>query len=273
MFKLIKWSALTVCGVAIVGTLVFGTDIFSYAGSSYKRLKENVKSAVPMEFEIQRARDLLSDLLPELQANVVTVAKEEVEVEELEKEISEQTKALEKAKTNVAWLRKQIEIQPVVYTASGGERKEKIQTLAREVEDLKLEEKLLEGKEKILTARKRSLNAAIQSLKEAQLRKVKLEAQIENLEHEIRLVKMQSHSPHINVDRSSLVKAEKLVNTLKKRLTVAQKIMTREIHLPAPTVEEKSEKELLCSIDSYLGKKERQAVEPELAVQDNTPAE
>jgi hypothetical protein len=39
-----------------------------------------VKDAVPIEFQIQRARDSLNDIIPEMQANIRLIAQQEVEI-------------------------------------------------------------------------------------------------------------------------------------------------------------------------------------------------
>ncbi len=52
-------------GLFIAGCLVFGKDVVSYVRSSAKSVQSAVKDAVPIEFELRRARDLLEEILPE----------------------------------------------------------------------------------------------------------------------------------------------------------------------------------------------------------------
>src|SRR5947209_7412927 len=88
MFKLIKWGSIGAAVLVLGGALFLGRDLFSYASTSGKMIRTAVKDSIPVQLEIQRARDLLDDLIPEMHANLRLVAKEEVEVGSLEKEVS-----------------------------------------------------------------------------------------------------------------------------------------------------------------------------------------
>jgi hypothetical protein len=255
---MIKWTVVGVAGVALLGVLLFGTDCFSYATSSYKALRGKVKSSVPLDFELQRARDLLADLMPELQANVVLVAQEEVAVEELEKELREGRRRLAVARVTLKGLREELS-EPVSFVTESARRREAVVDLARRFSNLKLAEKLLDGKEKVLAARKQTLETTVRSLKDAQIRKVELEADIERLENEVRLLRMQRQTPALNVDQSSLVKAERLVSELRKRLALAQKVLVCETLIEMPPEPQETEEELFSRIDSYLGTRTRTA--------------
>ena len=88
ILKSIKMGVLTVAGAAVIGGLVFGTDLVSYVTSSTKLVRAKVKDAVPIEFELRRARDLLEEIIPEMQTNVRLIAQEEVEVDRLVKALA-----------------------------------------------------------------------------------------------------------------------------------------------------------------------------------------
>ena len=54
--KLIKLGMLSVAGVVLVGGIVFGREMCSYVSSSARSVRHAVKDAVPVEFELRRAR-------------------------------------------------------------------------------------------------------------------------------------------------------------------------------------------------------------------------
>ncbi len=87
ILKTLKYGILTVACVTIVGGVVFGKDLCSYLSSGSKYLRTAAKEQVPIEFELQRARDLVNDVVPEMQANVRLVAQQEVEIAALRDEI------------------------------------------------------------------------------------------------------------------------------------------------------------------------------------------
>ncbi len=251
MFKLIKWAFLSAVALVLLGFLFFGPRFFSYAGSSLRLIKGTVRQAVPMEFELRRARDLLEDLTPEIQAQIVAVAKEEVAVEELEKEIVRRRARTDGARASLAQLRddlqeSSLETSPVSY----GNR---VNELSRRFTGLTLAEKLLKGHEKVLAARKQSLAASVRTLREAQVRKIELEAAIEQLANQLRLMKYQKEAPLVTVDRSKLVEAEELVAELRKRCAVAERVLSCQTQIAPLAAPEVTENELLTQVDAYLG--------------------
>ncbi len=92
IMRWLKWSAALAAGLLVLGVLVFGTDLPSYITSSTRQVRTAVKESVPIEFELQRARDLLEAMLPEIQAKIRLIAHEEVEVAALKQDIARSQK-------------------------------------------------------------------------------------------------------------------------------------------------------------------------------------
>ena len=266
MFKLIKWTAVGAAGLILAGGLFLGTDAFSYARTAFSTVRGRVKSTVPVELELKRARDYLDQILPEIRTHVVLVAREEVEVDELEKEVARERSRLTAARRNLNRVKDELRIEPCGM-ASDGARGQRVASLAANFERLKLAEQLMEGKERVLDVRRRSLHSAVQSLRDAQVRKLELEAEIERLEHEATLMKLTRQSPQITVGAGSLVKAEKLVAEIRTRLVVAQKVLVNGLDMEHGPVEPVSERELLAQIDTYLGQTAELARVPGPAVE------
>ena len=72
--KLIKLGMLSAVGLTIAGGLVFGRELYSYVSSSARSVRTAVKDAVPVDFELRRARDLVDDIIPEMHACVRMIA-------------------------------------------------------------------------------------------------------------------------------------------------------------------------------------------------------
>ena len=89
IMKCLKYGSVAVIAGVIVGGLVFGRDLASYVRSSAKSVQTAVKDKVPIEFELQRARDMVDQIIPELQANILLIAREEVEIGALNADIAE----------------------------------------------------------------------------------------------------------------------------------------------------------------------------------------
>jgi hypothetical protein len=220
------------------GLLFFGKDLFSYAFSSGRMLKTAVKDTIPVQFEIQRARDLLEDLIPEMHANLRLVAEEEVEVASLEKKVVKEREWVAGERSEIQRLRKDLDVRPAAYAA--GEGRDSVDQLSQKFERFRTRELLLSGNEKLLQNRRRTLNAAIQRLEKTRLARVELAAQIEGLEGQFHLLQAQGSSCDLRLNDTKLAQTQRLLGDLKKRLEVAQRVLEREASItdpsPAPSV-------------------------------------
>src|SRR5258708_5577717 len=95
-FVMVKKAILGGAGAALVCLVLFGREAASYVGTTVGWCKDSVKSNVPISFEIDRARRMVKDLVPDIRKNMHMIAKEEVEVDRLAKQIAESEKRLGK---------------------------------------------------------------------------------------------------------------------------------------------------------------------------------
>ncbi|MGQ9592260.1 MAG: hypothetical protein ACUVYA_18425 [Planctomycetota bacterium] len=257
-----KWTKrlMGAAAVAVVaGVAAFGTGFPSYLRSSGRMLGRAVHDAIPVEFEIQRARDLLSDLIPEMRANLRLVAAEEVEVANLEKEIEKQKEAIGAESDKLQRIREALRTELVSYEFSGRRyaRAELVEELARRFEHLKTAELLLDGRQELLKNRRRSLEAALKKLEKTRVERVRLAAQIEALEGQFRLVQAQSAGSEFHFDDSKLARTQKVIADLRKRLETAQRVLAREAEFVEmiPVEEPVNEGEVVSRVDDYFSKK------------------
>ena len=73
----------------LLGLFFFGRDMVSYVNTSAQYMKDSVKESVPTEFQIERARNMIADLGPEIQKNMLAIAREEVELERVDDQIAD----------------------------------------------------------------------------------------------------------------------------------------------------------------------------------------
>ena len=254
MFKLLKWGVIGGAAAALVGFLVLGTDVFSYAKSSKKLFQASVKETIPVEFEIQRARDLLEDLIPEMHANLRTVAKEEVETAALEKEVKADRESVALERNNIHRLRRSLDTLPTSAEA-GAAHQGSLEDLSLRFERFRTAEMLLSGKEKLLQNRKKSLGAAIGKLEKTRLGRVELAAQIEALEGQFRLIQAQGTTSDLRLDTTKLAQTQRLLGDLRKRLEIAQRVLERESNFADPLPMRQVTREGLAEeIDTFFQK-------------------
>jgi peptidoglycan hydrolase CwlO-like protein len=257
MWKWTKRIVLVAVAAGAIGFVLVGTDLVSYGSSSVKWLKDSVKDSVPIEFEIQRARDLLEDLVPEMHSTIKQVAREEVEVAMLEQEIARERQSLEKERAAVQDLRDGLQSAQVSFRHSGRSltRAELVAELGRRFEHLETAELLAAGKDKLLENRKAALNAALKKLEKTRVTRIELAAQVEALESQFRLIQAQAQTSgsQFQIDDSKLARTQKLLRDLHKRLAVAQKVLAQEARFVENIEDEPvSEPALLERVDKYL---------------------
>ena len=98
----------TGAGVVVLG-LLFGRDAVGIVTTATDQLSQSVRDSVPVEFEIERARGMIKDLDPEIRRNMHVIAKEEVEVEKLEKQIAESREQLAESQEKIIRLQNDID--------------------------------------------------------------------------------------------------------------------------------------------------------------------
>ncbi|HHH75562.1 MAG TPA: hypothetical protein ENL03_00890, partial [Phycisphaerae bacterium] len=83
IIKTIKYGAIATV-VLITGTwLVLGSDAFGYAKTKVLSWRQDGRDSVPVELELQRAREFMDEIEPEIHANIHIIATEEVELANL----------------------------------------------------------------------------------------------------------------------------------------------------------------------------------------------
>jgi len=255
MFKWTKRALLAGVIVGGFGALCFGTNFISYVRSSSRIIETKVRDNVPIEFELQRARHHLEDLVPEMHANLRLVAGEEVEVANLERELTREIESIATERASIRKLRTALDTRRANYSFGGREylRDEVVEELSRRFEHLMTAEKLLEGKENLLRSRRHSLAAAVQRLDRTRTARLELAAQIEQLEAQFRLVQLQGNGGEFQLDQTQLAKTESVIGELKTRLEVAQRVLARKSRfvemIPVSAV---SEDHVVDRVDAYL---------------------
>lgn len=269
----LKRSVFVAGGVFLLGGLLFGKDLVSYVSSSAKSVQTAVKDAVPIEFELRRARDLLEEIIPEMHANIRLIAQEEVEVAALKADITRSEEAIEQEKVRISKLRGALDVQQAQYHFGGTEysRSYVKEDLANRFERFKESELVFASKQRLLNTRENSLKSAMQLLEQTRSRKRLLEDKIESLASQYRVVKAAAIGSNIQVDNSKLAKTEKLISQIKKRLDVAERVLAHESQfVQAIPVDAVVEADLLTQVDEYFETRENKTLTPALSAKADT---
>lgn len=223
MCKKMILSVLVVGGAAV---MLLGSNIGSYVTTSYDRAAQTVEDSVPIEFQIDRARKMVRDLEPEIRRSMHVIAKEEVEVEQLNNKIeSAETKA-GKDKSEIMRLQSDLQTGKSVFRYAGHSYSEAEvkQDLARRFARYKTSDATMASLKDMREARQRNLDAARQKLATMMSSQRQLLVEVENLEAKLKLVEVAQASSDLHLDDSQLARAKGLMNDIRARLDVAAKL-------------------------------------------------
>jgi hypothetical protein len=219
---------------AVAGSLLagffFGRDAASYVCTSAGQVRDSVRSSVPVEFEIERARKLVENLVPDIRKNMHLIAKEEVDVERINEQIASAESNQEKQKAELMTLRTDLASGANVFQYAGRSYShEQVKVdLARRFNRYKTQDITLASLREMRDARERSLAAAQDKLENMLAAKRELGVQLESLEAKLRMVEAKQAASEFAVDDSQLSRAKQLVSDLRTRLDVAERLVDSE---------------------------------------------
>ena len=249
---------LLISGVALAaaGAIVFGTDVFSYLTTSARKVRTEVKANVPMEFELERARQMVGDLIPDIQKNLHVIAQEEVEVDDLRQQIARSEKNLATEQQHLLALRGDLDNHAGKFHYAGrlASGQEVRNELSRRFERFQTAEATMKAKHQMLEAREKSLAAARDKLEGMLTSKRDLEVQVQNLDARLKMVQAVQATSQFQFDDSRLSRCKKLVQELRKRLDVAERIVEQDGKLVETlSMEMDAPEDIGERIDQYFG--------------------
>jgi len=203
--------------------LVFGTHAPGYVKTAFHKVRRDIKSTVPMPFDIERTRDEIANLEPAIRENIETLARTEVDVEKLAREIDSHRAKMATEKTAIHQLRNSLETgeyrlaghPSVAYT-----EEEVKSDLGRRFDSYKNAQTILEAKESTLKAKQNEIVAFRQKLETTMAEKKKLTIKLDAIEARLRQIEATQAGSEFQLDGTALSHAKESVADLEKRLEV-----------------------------------------------------
>jgi hypothetical protein len=261
---MLKKLVIVSLGIVLVGGIVKGSGLGSYATTAYRRVAGSVKESVPVEFQIDRARNMVRDLEPEIRRSMHVIAKEEVEVAELNKrlEIAE-TKAA-KDKTDIIRLQADLSTGNRVFRYAGHaySKDEVKEDLSRRFNRYKTADATLESLKQMRDARGRNLDAAREKLTAMIAAQRQLQVEVENLEAKLKLVQVAEASSDFQFDDSQLARCKELMTDIRTRLDVAAKLANADTNFQKEIpLDEAAPEDVAEQVAEYFGLESEHHVE------------
>jgi hypothetical protein len=235
---MIKKAILVALGLGLTTAVLFGRNAASYVSTTYHRLTSSVEEAVPIDFQIDRAKQMVRDLDPEIRRSMHVIAKEEVALEQLNKQITTNEEKSGKDKTDILRLQADLGKSKATYRyASRTYTPDEVkQDLARRFNRFKVADDTLASMKQMRDAREKNLDAARQKLSAMINARRKLEVDVQNLEAKRKLVEVAQASSDFVFDDSQLARAKELINDIRTRLDVAAKLANADVNVEAEIV-------------------------------------
>jgi chromosome segregation ATPase len=239
-----------------VGTfLLTGTSLGSYARTAYAQTVGYFKGQIPLEFQLERAKQLVSELGPDIHRAARDIAIEEVRVARLQQEVSLAQKDQQEQETTILALREQVRKGETTYTI--GSRTFSLADLERDLSrrfrSFRRASENLADKKKVLDAREAKLTAARETYQELLESKKELESEIESLDSQQKILEAKKVAKRIVIDEGRFQIAREALAEVKERLAVDQKLIETEGFTVDPVpAEELPPANLTQEIDTYF---------------------
>jgi chromosome segregation ATPase len=203
--------------------LVFGTHAPSYVKTAFHKVKQNAKDAVPLPFELDRAREEIAGLEPAIRDNIERLARAEVDVEHLDKEIATirtnmgtEQKALLTLKESL----KTGEYRLAGHSSVAYTEDEVKADLGRRLDSYRNVKKILEAKESTIKAKQSEIVAFRKQLETMMAQKKALTTKLDEIQARMRQIEATQAANEFQIDGSALSRAKETVAELEKKLEV-----------------------------------------------------
>lgn len=242
-------------GLLAVG-LMFGKEAVNYAKTGAGCIRTSIDEAVPVEFKIEQAREMITEMEPEIRRNRHLIAREEVALENLEEQVNKLEQKQLNEKTNLLRMQAAVDrgeasivFAGIEYTSDQVKR-----DMGNRFERYKTNDETLFNLRRALTARQKAFAAARLEMEEMLAARGQLVAEVEKLEARQKMVSVAQTSSEFDLDSSTLARAKNLIQEVENRLDVTERMLdvdlqyAEEIQLDGPTQDDIS-----AQVADYFG--------------------
>lgn len=241
-----------------LGGLVLGTSMFSYVRTAKNEVTTAVEDAVPIEFQLKRAKDMLiNDLEPEIRKMKHAVAESQVEVEHLQAKLDEKQEAVTQRRAEIMARNEQLKSQKTTFLVNNVSytKAELEEDLSKRFDRFKTMEQTFKTEAKVLEAKRQAVGANESKVEKLLAAREELRLQIEELEARVSAVKAAETVAESEFDDSKLANVKNLLDSLDAKVDVRERELSlegKETDL-IPVETEESSESVVDSVDAYFG--------------------
>ncbi len=268
--SMLKKMILAGGALALMSGVSVGTPIWSYARCGANYLTSSASDAVPMEWELKRARQMIADLKPEIESNAKRIALEKVQVFRLDTQLTQTRDQLAKAKTDIERLTGDLQSEDTSYSYAG-RTYTSVQVksdLANRFTRFKTRNETAVKLEQMLVARRASLQSAHERMEAMLAARSQLEVEVENLQARLGSLRVAQTSSNINLDDTHLARTRELLDGISTRIDVEEETMNVDVkYFGEIDLEEPSQENLLDEISAYFAPRATKTTDSLVAIQ------
>jgi len=246
-------------GLVLGGLLAagaFGWNAMSYVRTSIDGVKGAVRQAVPLEFEIRRARTMLNDLIPEVRKNMLAIAQEEAGLDQLASEIAESEQRRDKDAGEIVRLKNDLATGKKTFQYAGKSYSADAvrSDLTRRFDRHRAADESLADLRKMYAAREQSVAAAREKMAGMLSVKKQLEVEIEQLDARHKMIDAAQTTSELCLDDGRLSRTKQLIADLKSRLDVSEKLLSVETkHFDEIPLDAPAQEDIVDRVSEYFG--------------------
>lgn len=253
MFK--KGLVLGGAGLAALTVLFVGTEAGSYCKMAGREVRDMARNAVPVSVEIERARQMVEDLRPEIKKNMYVIAREEVEIKNLETDIARYEGKLEKQRSELATLRDAASSGRATFQFAS--RTFTVDQVKRDLHHrlagCKNSEDTVSQLKAVRDAKQETLDAARAKLENSLAQRTTLKAKIENLQAKLQRIEAEQAASEYALDDTQLGRLKELVQDIEARLDVEERMISASGELEGEIpLEDEAPSDIIDQVTVYL---------------------
>lgn len=215
-------------GLFLLGFLLFGSAAFSHVEHGVSWVRDRAQDSVPVEYELERAQDLIEKTEPQIRACKRAIAERQVEIRYLKREIAQLEDRHVDERNRLGAQAAMLSDAKPVYHLSG--RNVSRALLERDAEArlarVKTAESMLGSKRQRLEFLEKSLDDAALRLEELKAQRETLMAEVAKIQAKVQEVEaLKTMTLDVEVDGSNLSSARQILERLEKKLDTDLQVM------------------------------------------------
>ncbi len=224
---MIKKAAILTAGVLLLLALMFGSRLVPYAQTAYEKVHTAVNGTIPIEFQLDAAKKLLTRIDGEKREMVYKIAKEQVAIANLERQLTGQELELDRQYTHIMKLRNHLDSGETHFVVSNRRFSNHSvkEDLSNRFANYKVADATVKKTGQILDSRRQSLDSTKAKLDQMIADQQTLTLEVENLRARKNMLDIAKAAQNIRVDDSQLSAAREMINDIKIRMDVEEEVL------------------------------------------------